>query len=114
MTLILWDLHGEDEYQKVRASYLRGSSGYLLVVDGTRPKTLEVMEDLHRMAEEQLGVLPFVVVINKADISDEWEINDETLSSLEARRWMVFKGSAKTGEGVHEAFMTLSRQMVAM
>ena len=112
LTLILWDLHGEDEYQKIRASYLRGSSGYLLVVDGTRPKTLEVVEDLQRMAEEQLGVLPFVVVINKADIADQWEIEEETLSALKAREWVIIKGSAKTGAGVEEAFSTLSRQMV--
>ncbi|MCA9471058.1 MAG: GTP-binding protein [Nitrospirales bacterium] len=114
MTLILWDLHGEDEYQKIRASYLRGSSGYLLVVDGTRPKTLEVMENLHRMAEEQLGVLPFVVVLNKADVLDQWEIKKETISTLEARGWVVIQGSAKTGEGVEEAFLALSRQMVSL
>src|SRR4029453_515125 len=41
ITLILWDLHGEDEFQKLRLSYLRGSSGYILVADGTRRDTLE-------------------------------------------------------------------------
>ena len=33
LNFILWDLYGEDEFQKVRLSYLRGSSGYLLIVD---------------------------------------------------------------------------------
>ena len=27
MNLILWDLYGEDEFQKVHMSYLRGASG---------------------------------------------------------------------------------------
>ena len=112
MTLILWDIHGEDEFQKIRASFLRGSSGYLLVVDGTRQKTLEVVEDLQRMAQENLGDIPFVVVINKADLADQWEIQRETIEELEGRGWVVMNGSAKTGEGVEKAFSTLSRLMV--
>ena len=39
--LVIWDIHGEDILQKVQVSYLRGISGYLLVVDGTRRQTLE-------------------------------------------------------------------------
>ena len=34
--LVIWDIYGEDDFQKVRMSYLRGASGYLLVADGTR------------------------------------------------------------------------------
>ena len=34
VTLVLWDIYGEDEFQTVRPSYLRGASGYLLVADG--------------------------------------------------------------------------------
>ena len=29
MELILWDIYGEDEFQKVRMSYLQGASAYL-------------------------------------------------------------------------------------
>ena len=112
VTLILWDLHGEDEFQKIRASYLRGSSGYLLVVDGTRKKTLGVVEELQRMAQEVLGDVPFVVLINKADLSNQWEVGKEAVESLESRGWSVFEGSAKTGEGVEAAFSTLSKHMV--
>src|SRR5271169_437320 len=41
ITLVLWDLYGEDDFQKMRWSYLRGAAGYLLVADGTRRATLE-------------------------------------------------------------------------
>ncbi len=112
ITLILWDLHGEDEFQKIRASYLRGSSGYLLVVDGTRQKTIAVVEDLHRMAQEILGEVPFVLVINKADLSEQWEIQKDAAERFRARGWMVIEGSAKTGEGVEQAFSQLTKSMV--
>ena len=48
LTLILWDLHGEDEFQELQRSYLRGTSGYFLVVDGTRPVTLDRARYLQR------------------------------------------------------------------
>ena len=37
VNLLLWDLYGEDDFQKLKLSYLRGASGYFLVVDPTRP-----------------------------------------------------------------------------
>src|SRR6187200_563405 len=40
VTLMLWDLYGQDDFQTVQASQLRGMSGFLLVVDGTRYGTL--------------------------------------------------------------------------
>jgi len=112
MTLILWDLHGEDEFQKIRASYLRGSSGYVLVIDGTRQLTFGVVEGLQQMAQEILGDVPFVVIINKTDLSDQWEISQEAIAELKAREWTVIEGSAKTGQGVEEAFFTLAKDMV--
>ncbi|MEZ5976078.1 MAG: ADP-ribosylation factor-like protein [Planctomycetota bacterium] len=46
--LVLWDLYGEDRWQEVRASYLRGAAGALVVVDATRLETLEVARGLRR------------------------------------------------------------------
>jgi len=60
MDLLLWDLYGEDEFQKIRTSYLRGSAGYVLVVDGTRRETLEKAVVLQNRTEETLGKVPFV------------------------------------------------------
>ena len=34
--LMLWDLAGDDDFQRLQTSYLRGTSGFLLVADGTR------------------------------------------------------------------------------
>ena len=51
MTLMLWDIYGQDEFQTVRDSYLRGASGYLLVADGTRHATLETAAALQQKAE---------------------------------------------------------------
>ncbi|HNJ40987.1 MAG TPA: Rab family GTPase, partial [Acidobacteriota bacterium] len=84
LSCILWDLHGEDEFQKVRMSYLRGSSGYLLVVDGTRRTTLQTAIELQRTVEEAVGKVPFILVLNKSDLIYEWELDESELSELTA------------------------------
>ena len=48
--LLLWDLYGEDEFQRVQLSYLRGSSGLLIVADGTRQRTLDKALELRDKA----------------------------------------------------------------
>ncbi len=104
VSLVIWDLSGEDEFQRVRMSYLRGAAGYLLVADGTRRETLRTAEELERLARSVLGAAPFVLVLNKRDRGSEWEIGERELASFTRRRSPIVLTSAKTGEGVEEAF----------
>ena len=112
LTLVLWDLYGEDEFQKLRRSYLRGSSGYLLVLDGMRRATLDIALHIQQNATDTLGPVPFVVLINKQDRRAEWEITDDDLAQLDQRGWSFLMSSAKTGQGVEEAFTTLARAVL--
>lgn len=112
LTFILWDLYGEDEFQHVRDSYLRGASGYILVMDGTRRATLDTALSLQQTATRVLGNVPFVSVINKADLRTEWEIDDAAIGDLRQRGWTVTMGSAKLGEGVDELFTDLARKLL--
>ncbi|SRR5260370_16141511 len=113
ITLVLWDLYGEDEFQKMRWSYLRGAAGYLLVADGTRRNTLEKAFRLQQRVREELGEMPFIFVINKADLVQDWELDAAMESQLTARNWTILRSSAKTGENVEEAFSQLTRKMLA-
>lgn len=112
LNLILWDLYGEDEFQKLRTSYLRGSSGYLLVVDGTRKSTLEKAIELQQRVEDNLGKLPFILVLNKWDLQDEWELDSANIEAIEQKGWIVTKTSAKTGLNVEEIFNTLASKIL--
>lgn len=113
VTLMIWDIYGQDEFQTIQHSQLRGMSGYLLVIDGTRRATLDTALRLHDLAVQAAGDVPFVVVINKADLESEWEIDDVAAFTLADRGWRVLKGSAKTGLGVEDAFQVLTRAMLA-
>ena len=112
ISLVLWDIYGEDDYQKVRWTYLRGASGYLLVADGTRKATLEKAVSLEQKVREEAGVIPFVLVINKSDLIRDWELDPALESQLTAQGWSILRSSAKTGEGVEESFALLARKML--
>ncbi|MGH9713275.1 MAG: Rab family GTPase [Candidatus Acidiferrales bacterium] len=112
VTLVLWDIHGEDAFQKVQISYLRGMSGYLLVVDGTRRQTLEDALALATRVKDTMGKIPVVLVFNKCDLTAEWEIEPDRETRLAADGWTIFRASAKTGEAVEEIFSSLTTAMV--
>ena len=110
--LIIWDLHGEDEFQHVRISYLQGSSGLFYVADGTRKNTLATALNLQQIAENTIGKVPFVLLINKSDLKDRWEIDDATIEEIRAQGGIVMLTSAKTGDSVEEAFRQLTQRML--
>jgi small GTP-binding protein len=111
MTLMLWDVYGQDDFQTVRDSYLRGASGYLLVVDGTRHATLDTAIELQKRAESVVGRGPFLLLLNKADLDRDWQIDEKTLVKLAERGWPIVKTSAKSGAGVDDAFVKLARSI---
>ena len=108
VTLLLWDIQGKEESQDIRDSYLRGAAGYMLVIDGTRPETWKAAVEIHNRKKKILGKVPFIVLINKADLVDEWDVKSEHLEILKKNKWSALNTSAKTGEGVDQAFYTLT------
>ena len=111
INLIIWDLAGEDEFVSLRAAYLRGAAGYILVADGTRPNTLNAALELHGYATRVLGGVPFVLMVNKRDRLEDWAVEEVELEGLTRDGWVVFKTSAKTGEGVSDGFIRLAKAM---
>jgi small GTP-binding protein len=112
VSLMLWDLAGEDEFLQVRMSYMRGSSGYFLVADGTRRSTLDTMMSLQQRVEESIGQVPFIVLLNKVDLREQWEVDDAAINELTQKGWPVVLTSASSGAGVEDAFLVLTKRML--
>lgn len=111
VTLMLWDLEGKDDFVSVNLSYLRGAAGLLLVADGTRAETLDIALALRSSVFTQFGALPHRLLMNKADLSEQWEIRPDHLTTLEQQGIGISLTSAKTGQGVAEAFLALTATM---
>lgn len=107
VTLMLWDLAGEDEFMRVRMSYLRGSAGIMYVVDGTRGDTLETVFSLKRKVDKEMGEIPSVLLVNKSDLERNWDIDAAEMTKLTDAGWIVYKTSALDGQNVNNAFQGL-------
>jgi len=112
VTLVLWDLAGEDELAQLRPSHLRGASGFILVADGCRSNTLDKAVSLQERITAETGDIPFLLAVNKADLQGNWQIKDEAIARLAGMGWTCLKTSARDGHGVENLFSGLARKML--
>lgn len=112
VSLLLWDLQGEDEFQRVRLSYLRGASGLIYVADGTRPETLVTAKTIRALAEESIGDVPSLLLLNKSDLAEGWALDEGFIEANGPVGLPIIRTSARTGDAVEEAFHHLVRRML--
>jgi len=68
---------------------------------------------IRRTVETHVGPCPCILAVNKADRIDDWVVTDDEIASLESEGWQVIRTSAKTGDGVEDAFLQLSEMLLA-
>jgi hypothetical protein len=62
--------------------------------------------------EAEIGSRPFLLLVNKADLRDTWDIPESTWGDLTSSGWTVLETSAKSGDRVEEAFTLLSARIL--
>jgi len=137
VTMAIWDVADLDNFDRGLMNYSRGMSGYLLVADGTRPSTLERAREIYEQLcsfeepppsteQTQDGEpdtkksyvqfphreVPFILLLNKSDLVEQWRIEKSNLEMLANKGWPVLVVSAKENEGVDEAFLSLGRRIL--
>jgi small GTP-binding protein len=112
VTLMIWDVAGAEERFAIPTGYVKGSAGFLLVVDGTRLETLDTAAQIVEQIDRELGGLPFVLVLNKHDLVDGWCLTPALTEALRARSVTTVTTSAKSGAGVEAAFQALANAVV--
>lgn len=109
VTLLLWDIAGAEDQFSIPMRYLHGTSGYLIVIDGTRKASLDCASELMQSIKQNLGEIPYIPIINKSDLA--WEITPEEVTQYLDHKGPIFKSSAKTGENVEAAFLALAKAL---
>ncbi len=110
--LVIWDIAGTDRFSAIEFSYLRGAAAYLMVADGTRAHTLDVAQRLRLEARDRYGEVPSVLLVNKSDLREDWEIDDARLDELRGQGERVFVTSAKTGANVDDTIVAVAGMIV--
>lgn len=113
LQMMLWDIEGVDVFTELKSSYLRGASGVMLVIDGTRPTTIRQLNELLSLVRSHLHETPIVILANKVDLVNEWSLLEEDANKLRENGLTIIETSAKTGAGVEEAFTALALEMLA-
>jgi small GTP-binding protein len=104
VNLLLWDVEGRTADQEIPASYLRGAHAVFYVADGTRRETFDQMFSLRDHVKAAAGDVPSIVAINKADLKEQWLFTPADSAKLISSGFHVLNTSAKSGEGVEDAF----------
>lgn len=109
--LLIWDIEGKDSFTDINTRYLRGAAGIMLVADGSRPDSINELFTIHELIQNHAKDTPIVVMLNKKDLTEQWQISETQYEEINQLGNCVFESSAKTSENVDKAFFTLAQLM---
>lgn len=110
----IWDIAGEDSFKDLRKMYYKGIDAAIFVFDVTRELNIDTflwwLEDIKQLNFQQ--AIPIAILGNKIDLVDQRIMNIDNIEGaadlltnlLGNIEYKIFETSAKTGDGVKEAF----------
>ena len=111
---MIWDIMGQRAFRSLlHEAYFYGAKGIIGVCNLTDEETLASLNEWIESVKKVVGDIPMVLLANKSDLKDEIKVSESelktTATSLNAHYLYT---SAKTGENVINAFLTLGREIV--
>ena len=106
----IWDTAGQERFRSMAFNFLKNIQGILLIYDLTDESSFISIDRWINNLENKLDIknVPIILVGNKNDKEDERKISYEKgLKYAQKYNFKFFEMSAKTGENVNEAFLTL-------
>lgn len=119
LNLQIWDVLGQKAYSAVQSRAFVGMDGALLVADVTRRETLDSIESYWIPSLKKVVADPYLVFLaNKVDLVAREQFTMDDLSQISSKYAPSgmenhFLTSAKTGENVEKAFISIAKMMLS-
>lgn len=114
ITFVIWDIAGQTAFESVRRSYYKDSRGFLLVFNLANRVTLRNLEYWAAEIKETCPTAPLVMLGNKVDLPEQ-KVTHHEMKQIAKDLGCVdsILTSAKTGQGVKEAFNLLGMAILS-
>jgi Ras-related protein Rab-21 len=114
VSLDIWDTAGQERHRAIASNYYRKAQGALVVFDiSNRDSFKRVRDWINELSQQCRGGVSLLVVGNKSDLETQRQVEhakaEELANNVGAK--LVYT-SAKTGEGIYQAFEILAMDMV--
>lgn len=114
LKLALWDTAGQERFRTLTSSYYRGAQGIILVFDCTQRKTFEQIkfwqDEVNKYSTNVDAVR--MLVSNKVDLGEHAVTRDEAEEFALNNQMMFIETSAKTRQGIKQAFEELVQKIL--
>ncbi len=108
--LTISDTAGQERFRAIAANYIKNCHGIFIVFDLSNEYSFESLaywlDEIKKV--KNLDELKIVILGNKSDLENIREVTKEKISEfIKINNFKLFETSAKTGEGINEAFEAL-------
>ncbi len=118
--LQLWDIGGQSLFQSIRSNYIKGSNGAFILFDVTNKSSLIHIDDwitelMHSLELDDLLKIPLLIIGNKIDLNFDDGLKERANRFIKNQYNYpipIIYTSAKTGNGMKEAFNLISKKMI--
>jgi small GTP-binding protein len=115
--LIFWDIAGQDNFHFLRPSFYRGSKAAIIVYsleeNDLGKRSFNHITTWHKDVKQFCGEIPVVLFANKVDLINEQNLDKSKIQNLVKEHNFLgyYITSAKTGQGLDDAFDALSKKI---
>jgi len=115
--LIFWDIAGQDNFHFLRPSFYRASKAAIIVYsleeNDLGKRSFEHITKWYEDVKQFCGEIPVVLFANKVDLINEQSLDKTKIQNLvkELNFLGYYITSAKTGQGLDDAFNALSKEI---
>lgn len=115
--LIFWDIAGQDDFHFLRPSFYRSSKAAIIVYsleeNDLGERSFEHITSWLKDIKQYCGEIPVIIFANKVDLINEQSLDQAKIQNLVKEQNFLgyYITSAKTGQGLDDAFNTLIKEI---